>query len=397
MGEEHRMILEMVRQRTITPEEGVQLLQALVPFVTETASSQVPEGGPKWRPGAGVRRSGTGLTGEAALQDDASRPGETEGKWSFRWGNLSARLSEVFEAALEKVRGIDLELGDFQWGAIRPVEEVFVGEMDGKQLTVVLPHGSIALSGWDDPGYRIEIKGYVKEEAEAEALRHLRKHVHFRKGEQMVLELEKHRRYRVEVRACVPRAWLEELTVVAYNGLIQLSNLDVDRMVLHSHNGAISLHQVVGQELEATAGNGKLEMVDCHCPQASLLSINGPMDVAAVLGDATCRTVNGPMHVQLQAPAGGQLFLRSTNGSIRLGVPENVSIEGELTGAFGKVYNTLPNIDVQGEVKEWLNYSYVFRTSGTEECHVRLTGNCTNGSVYVAHSSADSKGESSDG
>jgi DUF4097 and DUF4098 domain-containing protein YvlB len=145
------------------------------------------------------------------------------------------------------------------------------------------------------------------------------------------------------------------------------------------------MHQVVGQQLEAATGNGKLEVTECRFPHANLFSVNGPMEVSAVLGDATCRTVNGQMQVQLQAPAAGQLFLKSTNGSIRVGLPENVSVQGEFTGAFGKVYNALKGVDVLGEVKEWLNYTYLFRTAGADECQVRLTGNCTNGSVYLLH------------
>jgi len=382
MGEEQRMILEMVRQRTISPDEAVQLLKALAPFAAEVRPDPaVAGGGKRWR-----------RTEDDRQQDDF-RGGDADGRWFSRWGGLGTRLGEVFEAAVEKVRGIDFELGDFQWGHVRTVEEVFTGEMDGKQLAIILPHGTFSVTGWDDPGYRIEIKGFVKEEAEAEALRHLRKNVHFQKGERLVLDLEEQRRYRVEVRACVPRAWLEELTVVANNGSVQVSHLDVDRLIVHSHNGNIGLHQVVGQQLEATAANGKLEMTECRFPHANLLCVNGPMEVAAVIGDATCRTVNGPMHLQLQDATTGQWFLKATNGSIRFELPENVSAEGEFTGAFGKVYNALSGVDVLGEVKEWLNYTYLFRTAGEGTGHVRLTGNCTNGSIYLQHGGAAGRGD----
>jgi len=396
MGEEQRMILEMVRQRTITPEEAVQLLKALAPFAVSPSVSESPAAGRQWmRRGEHDRRDASPAA-EPRERNDVG-DGETDGKWGFRWGSLSARLSEVLEAAVEKVRGIDFELGDFPWGPVRTVEEVFAGEMDGKRLSVILPHGSVVLTGWDDPGYRIEIRGFVKEDAEAEALRHLRKNIHFRKGEQMVLELEKQRRFRVEVRVFLPRAWLEELTVVAYNGSVQLRNLDVDRLVIHSHNGSIVLQHVVGQQLEAATGNGKLEITDGCFPHASLMSVNGSLDVSAVLEEATCRTVNGQLHVQLQSPAGGRLVLKSTNGSIRVELPENVSVQGEFAGAFGKVYNAIQGVDVLGEVKEWLNYAVQFRTAGVEECQVRLTGNCTNGSVYLLPMSGGGKGEGNDG
>ncbi len=389
MGEEQRMILEMVQQRTITPDEAVKLLEALEPFTLVPSQAAA---GPKERKRGkrpardefsfiGQHQPSQGETMERGENDDA----EGEGKWVSRWGTISARLGEVFEAAVEKVRGIDFDLGEFHWGNVHSVEEVFTGEMDVKQLAIAIPHGTVQLRGWDDPGYRIEVRSYVKEDQEEEALRLLRKQVRFKKEDRMFLELEQQRRYRVEVRGYVPRAWLEELIILTHHGAIQLQDLDVDRLALHSYNGNIAVHKVVGQRLDASAANGKLEVSESRFQETNLSGVNSPIEASGVFGDTTCRTVNALLQFQLIEPVEGQLFLKSTNGSIRVSLPENVSLQGELAGAFGKVFNELKEIEVLGEVREWLNHSYSFRTSETEKYHLRLTASCTNGSIYLLH------------
>ncbi|OUM88808.1 MAG: hypothetical protein BAA01_14360 [Bacillus thermozeamaize] len=388
MGEEQRLILEMVQQRTITPDEAVKLLEALEPFalIANTAATSPRERKRGKRPARDdffpVPHQ---LSHEEKEERRESWDAEAEGKWSSRWSLLSTRLGEVFESAIEKVRGLDFDLGEFHWGNVHTVEEVFSGEMDVKQLAIAIPHGTVQLRGWDDSGYRIEIRGYVKEEMEEEALRLLRKQVRFKKEERIFLELEKQRRFRAEVRAYVPRAWLEELIVVTHHGAIQLQDLDVDRLVLHSYNGNIAINKVVGQRLDATAANGKLEVTECRFQETNLSGVNSPIEAAGAFGDTSCRTVNALLHLQLAEPVEGQVFLKATNGSIRVSLPENVSLQGELAGAFGKIFNELTDIEVLGEVKEWLNHTYSFRTRETEQFHLQLMASCTNGSIYLQH------------
>lgn len=388
MGEEQRLILEMVQQRTITPDEAVKLLEALEPFalIASTAATSPRERKRGKRPARDdVFPVPHPLPHGEKEERREGWDAETEGKWSSRWNLLSTRLGEVFESAIEKVRGLDFDLGEFHWGNVHTVEEVFSGEMDVKQLAIAIPHGTVQLRGWDDSGYRIEIRGYVKEELEEEALRLLRKQVRFKKEERIFLEMEKLRRYRVEVRAHVPRAWLEELIVVTHHGAIQLQDLDVDRLVLHSYNGNITIDKVVGQRLDATAANGKLEVSGCRFQETNLSGVNSPIEASGSFGDTSCRTVNALLHLQLSEPAEGQVYLKVTNGSIRVSLPENVSLQGELAGAFGKIFNELTDIEVLGEVREWLNHTYSFRTREAEQSLLQLMASCTNGSIYLQH------------
>ncbi|MGH7476254.1 MAG: DUF4097 family beta strand repeat-containing protein [Longimicrobiales bacterium] len=132
-------------------------------------------------------------------------------------------------------------------------------------------------------------------------------------------------------------------------------NTDLD---IETHNGGISLSDVSGR-IRFNARNGGIRLT-------------------GLSGDVRGRTTNGGLHVQLTGDRwqGAGLDIRTTNGGVRLHIPENYSANLE-TGTVNGGLNIDFPVTVQGRIGRELT-----TTLGQGGATVRVT--TTNGGVRIA-------------
>ena len=168
--------------------------------------------------------------------------------------------------------------------------------------------------------------------------------------------------------------------------LVELITIDTDGSTILAEgpkqkrhkNWSVSYRLMVPNEsnLELEANNGGLAVSDVD-GEIYLETTNGGLSITNLAGDVEGSTVNGGVHVELVGKTwdGKGLDLRSTNGGIKLEIPEKYSAELETGTVNGSIHVDLP-ITVQGRIGKKLR-----ATLGDGGPRVRVK--TTNGGVKI--------------
>ncbi|MBN2007941.1 DUF4097 family beta strand repeat protein [candidate division KSB1 bacterium] len=94
--------------------------------------------------------------------------------------------------------------------------------------------------------------------------------------------------------------------------------------------------------------NGRVMVEDVN-GNAELSTVNGGIDAEALKGSVDAHTVNGAVKIKVKSlDRRDNIMLKTTNGSVKLGLPENVSADVEASTVNGSIRTDFP-LTIQGK------------------------------------------------
>jgi len=128
------------------------------------------------------------------------------------------------------------------------------------------------------------------------------------------------------------------------------------------------------------ANNGSIGM-DGVRGQVRFHTLNGSVRLYEVGGDVEGATTNGSVTVELAGTGwnGSGMHVQTTNGSVRLNLPESFSARVEVSTVNGKVHTDFP-VTVSGEIQR--NMSFMLGSGGAT-----IEARTVNGSVHIGRRS----------
>jgi DUF4097 and DUF4098 domain-containing protein YvlB len=190
----------------------------------------------------------------------------------------------------------------------------------------------------------------------------------------------------VLVRACVlaaaetepeARQLASQVKIVQGPGQIEPDGPSED----HSRHWDVSyeIWMPAASNLDAHANNGSISMDGLH-GQIHFDTTNGSVHLGNLGGDVEGSTTNGSLRIELSGHGwqGRGLRAETTNGSVRVSVPENYSAKFEASTVNGGVHVDFP-ITVSGEIGKSLSFEL---GSGGSTVEARTT----NGGIYIGRS-----------
>ena len=278
MGEEIRIVLNLLAEKKITVEEAEQLLAALE-GETETVSEA-----------------------QRTDADSVSTEGFPE--------RLSKVFTEMVDAGQELPgrlsRAMESLFGGFGWGYRGvSVERCFkedVCSLDIRAIDFATRNGSIKVAAWDKPGYHVVARArVVGADSEEEAERKLASAVRLitSDGKASI--------------HCDDKLIVDSLSIEAY--------FPKDRtydILAKARNGSITLENDNGGSLDARSSNGRIALDSIRASRLTAATSNGAVTASGHLGDASIESVNGRVATTLDYESEGQLTVRTSNGSIRI-------------------------------------------------------------------------------
>jgi len=134
-----------------------------------------------------------------------------------------------------------------------------------------------------------------------------------------------------------------------YGASFQVSTPPAVSLVLATSNGEISVTGVT-RDISATTSNGRIGLTD-NRGAASLSTSNGEIEVAVHRGAVDARTSNGTVDCDIaELRTTETVTLRTTNGTVTLLLPEDVSATVDATTTNGVI--TINDFTVSYEVQE---------------------------------------------
>jgi len=192
-----------------------------------------------------------------------------------------------------------------------------------------------------------------------------------------------------------------EIALLEENGVFELSYNDkeiksmeikcyvpevlVEKAILASGNGRLSLEDINCNKLEATTTNGKIKLEKTTAKTAELVTTNGSikLEKTAVV-NAQLQTSNGSIKVEEPAPweQEHQLKARTTNGSIVVEVPAEIGIKLDAKTTNGSIRcNSVQGENTKGYVGKSISGQNELYDSAAQKIVLDLS--TTNGSVKI--------------
>ncbi|HOK64130.1 MAG TPA: DUF4097 family beta strand repeat-containing protein [Bacillota bacterium] len=309
--EEKMLILEMVKEGKITPEQGVELLNALG---EPKPSFKAP------------------LISVPGISDDLEdKEEQIEELVESRAESLAERISSMFAGGVS--RGPRFELLEEFEGELDPEGEI--------EVNLHSTNGAIEVRSWDKPGYHLEVLKKVNARTEEEAKRILEGCFEFShkgsvltgvaKGRQsfgnrnlsvdFILTIPADRSGALNLHSANGRITVEDvsgphLIAKTANGRIEVSNGQFETLELNTANGRIVIENVSGKKCTAETMNGRIEAEDCRFDDVEMTDMNGRIEYQGESRNMMAKTMNGRIVAELTGT--GNWNLKTSNGPIEV-------------------------------------------------------------------------------
>lgn len=344
MDEERRLVLKMLAEGKITPEEAEKLLDALEgsAYEPEMSRGRSDEADPK----AGASENADRRSDwEERAQADRHVPFETRFEQAIRdivegAMDQAAKAVDAASKLAIKVGAKAIEIGDSDGiGGMLAVLGVASGakasvEKTGKlspnalqrEIRVDVANGRVSVAGWDDEGYRIEVRGRVKGRGfsgeELAAILGSCIKVDEKAGRIEIDQSQDRRVTGLAVEIRVPRSLkYRRVSIDTSNGSVEVLGLHADRLDVDTSNGPVRVKAVEAREI-------------------SVDSSNGPVTVQCRADDVSCDTSHGPIAAMVE-PLGSEAHvnLDTSFGPITVVIPddEDLGVSLRADTSFGKI------------------------------------------------------------
>lgn len=282
MGDERKMVLDMLAQGKISVDQAEQLLQAL--GESDAASR-------RWR----------GPNDQRGFVDRINRV-------AAEMGEAGQELPSRLSGLLDSIVGLATR---FSCNAERVFEGLTSSADEIRKVDISTTNGSVKLRGWDGPGYRVAVRAQIKGEADrerAEATLSEGLRVSVKDG---TLGLD-----------CIDKSLLSSLSVDA--AVPRRGKYDI---LMNSRNGSVTVDGVEGGSVEARSMNGRITLDRLQADTVHASTKNGSIQASGELGRATIETANGSISASLNYENDGSLKMTTGNGSIKVEIPKNPAVQ----------------------------------------------------------------------
>ena len=357
--EEKMLILEMVSQGKITPEQGVELLKAVGYSKGPAAFESVDKA-------AGKKAEKAIVTPEEAAARAEKRAEEVAGSVKKRFNEIERDVDSIGQTAGNIGKLISQMFGgSFLAGG--PAFE-FTDEIQGDlpkdgEIEVILrtSNGRIVVESWDRPGYSLTVKKRGNAGSEDEARKILEDSYDFK---QNGLTLDGRAKDGIG-------SGLRNISVAFYLKVPESRKTSVN---LDTANGRIVVERVSGDSCIADTANGRIIMTECNFNDSKLNTANGRIEYQGTAGRLVAGSANGRINTCLSGT--GDWQFNTANGRIEVEIrkEQGSAYEVDLSSNVGTV--TVEGIDdAEVIVDEARRYTggrrYMARSRGFESAEAK--------------------------
>lgn len=332
--EEKLMILQMVSEGKITPEQGAELLRAVgesQPAAPAPAPAPAPSPAPASRGqtpdeiAARIQEKIERATRKASAHaedwanklarhaDDIARRASSEGENIGKvLGESGANLGKVLGESGENLGKIISRIfgGSFSDENRYEFHEEVRGELPAEgELSIALStlNGRITVDTWDEKGFKLDVRKTSNAASEAEAKEITKDGYEFKQDG-----------LNITAQTREPGGPLSLVHQYTIGFTLTIPRDRKAALNLASSNGGISVVEVVGSRLHATTSNGRIEVEGSSFAETELGSANGRIEYEGRPGNFNASTANGRISAKLAGA--GNWKLTSAHGRIEVEV-----------------------------------------------------------------------------
>ncbi|MFB5660911.1 DUF4097 domain-containing protein [Alteribacillus sp. HJP-4] len=383
MEEERKLILKMIDEGKISPEDGTKLLKALKSDDTASQQEQTKTESHQKdnEPSVSGPDKGRSLSTNVNWEEGNRRQKEWN-REKQRKADSASTFTSFIDNAITKIKELDL---DFNFGTYHEVHHIFQHKYaEQTVLDVSLENGSLDVKPWDENDIKIECKVKVyKGNSEEEAREEFLKETVFEVEGNQLDFYTKTKSIKVQAVMYIPRRTYERIQLYTFNGYLTGESIKADSFSAKTVNGAITLDNLNIMRCHAETLNGPLKINGGVFDIADMNTMNGSIEIEAEIRDLEAESVNGTINGRLSLQQDARAALAATTGSIFVTLPDHIRTEGLLKTNVGNYNYALSDLSIIEEKKDFMQKSLRFVSNEKASPRLRLDAETKTGSISL--------------
>lgn len=361
----------------------------------------------------------TQSTEKTALEEELKniRKEQWKGQWNDTKEKVSSQFSEewkdqatdTFNQVGGKVAEVGGQVGEFLKKTFNSFSDTMNDNVEWKDIKMKVPgvattkfehefnypnpqaslidvkvaNGTVVFKTWDQEDVKVEakIKLYGKMAGDSPMEAFLERSDIDVDDETISFKVP-NKRVKADLTFYLPKRTYDHVSVKLLNGNVLVEELTAKDVYTKSTNGTITFKKIDATMLEIEGVNGEIKVLEGTILDNIIETVNGDVSISAAPESLSVSLINGDIRITAKEKTLRRVEASSANGNIKLALPNNLGVEGQVKTNLGSINSRLTDIEVVREKKDRGNQQLHFRRV-LEESMAQINASTTTGSIFL--------------
>ncbi|EEI11593.1 hypothetical protein HMPREF1337_01573 [Enterococcus faecalis ERV65] len=361
----------------------------------------------------------TQSTEKTALEEELKniRKEQWKGQWNDTKEKVSSQFSEewkdqatdTFNQVGGKVAEVGGQVGEFLKKTFNSFSDTMNDNVEWKDIKMKVPgvattkfehefnypnpqaslidvkvaNGTVVFKTWDQEDVKVEakIKLYGKMAGDSPMEAFLERSDIDVDDETISFQVP-NKRVKADLTFYLPKRTYDHVSVKLLNGNVLVEELTAKDVYTKSTNGTIMFKKIDATMLEIEGVNGEIKVLEGTILDNIIETVNGDVSISAAPESLSVSLINGDIRITAKEKTLRRVEASSANGNIKLALPNDLGVEGQVKTNLGSINSRLTDIEVVREKKDRGNQQLHFRRV-LEESMAQINASTTTGSIFL--------------
>lgn len=361
----------------------------------------------------------TQSTEKTALEEELKniRKEQWKGQWNDTKEKVSSQFSEewkdqatdTFNQVGGKVAEVGGQVGEFLKKTFNSFSDTMNDNVEWKDIKMKVPgvattkfehefnypnpqaslidvkvaNGTVIFKTWDQEDVKVEakIKLYGKMAGDSPMEAFLERSDIDVDDETISFQVP-NKRVKADLTFYLPKRTYDHVSVKLLNGNVLVEELTAKDVYTKSTNGTITFKKIDATMLEIEGVNGEIKVLEGTILDNIIETVNGDVSISAAPESLSVSLINGDIRITAKEKTLRRVEASSANGNIKLALPNDLGVEGQVKTNLGSINSRLTDIEVVREKKDRGNQQLHFRRV-LEESMAQINASTTTGSIFL--------------
>lgn len=361
----------------------------------------------------------TQSTEKTALEEELKniRKEQWKGQWNDTKEKVSSQFSEewkdqaadTFNQVGGKVAEVGGQVGEFLKKTFNSFSDTMNDNVEWKDIKMKVPgvattkfehefnypnpqaslidvkvaNGTVVFKTWDQEDVKVEakIKLYGKMAGDSPMEAFLERSDIDVDDEKISFQVP-NKRVKADLTFYLPKRTYDHVSVKLLNGNVLVEELTAKDVYTKSTNGTITFKKIDATMLEIEGVNGEIKVLEGTILDNIIETVNGDVSISAAPESLSVSLINGDIRITAKEKTLRRVEASSANGNIKLALPNDLGVEGQVKTNLGSINSRLTDIEVVREKKDRGNQQLHFRRV-LEESMAQINASTTTGSIFL--------------
>lgn len=354
----------------------------------------------------------TQSTEKTALEEELKniRKEQWKGQWNDTKEKVSSQFSEEWkDQATNTFNQVGGKVGEFLKKTFNSFSDTMNDNVEWKDIKMKVPgvattkfehefnypnpqaslidvkvaNGTVVFKTWDQEDVKVEakIKLYGKMAGDSPMEAFLERSDIDVDDETISFQVP-NKRVKADLTFYLPKRTYDHVSVKLLNGNVLVEELTAKDVYTKSTNGTITFKKIDATMLEIEGVNGEIKVLEGTILDNIIETVNGDVSISAAPESLSVSLINGDIRITAKEKTLRRVEASSANGNIKLALPNNLGVEGQVKTNLGSINSRLTDIEVVREKKDRGNQQLHFRRV-LEESMAQINASTTTGSIFL--------------